>query len=151
MKKYERPVVMVNEELAEGVYAASGTGSASCYTVRCNIVQKPETGRETYKIQFNADHNATDHHSTGQVMTINFNVPVEFVSMRSGGEGTATYKSGSGTTTLVIDTTYHNNNPEYGIGLGELEVKTNGAELTTVTASLSCNYTCGKHDSLGNY
>lgn len=150
MKNYERPIVMINEDLAEGVYAASGV---NCYTSSAKITQKPETGRETYIIQLYADHNATDHHSTGQVVTVTFNVPVEFVSMRSGGEGTATYRSGSGTNTIVIDTTYHNNNPETGIGLGELTVKptTSTDVVTDPQVTLSCNYTCAKHDSLGNY
>ena len=41
MKDYVKPVVLVNEELAEGVYAASGS---DCYTVTTNIHQRPETG-----------------------------------------------------------------------------------------------------------
>ena len=145
MKNYERPVVMINEELAEGVYAASG---AECYTVRCTITQTPELGNESYRIQIDADHTATDHHSTAQVLTVTFNVPVKFIEMSS---GNAVYSSGDGTNVLVLNTTYHSNNPEYSIGLGELRVQSLGGELTTVTASLSCNYTCGQHDSLGNY
>ena len=38
MKKYEKPVVMINEELAEGVYAASG---ATCYLVNSFGCQNP--------------------------------------------------------------------------------------------------------------
>jgi len=35
MKNYEKPVVMVNEGLAEGVYAASG----DCWTISCTKTQ----------------------------------------------------------------------------------------------------------------
>lgn len=33
MKSYEKPVILANEELAEGVYAASGAGSVSVSSV----------------------------------------------------------------------------------------------------------------------
>ena len=41
---YEKPIVVVNEDLAEGVYTASG----DCYNVSAVIVQTPELGNETY-------------------------------------------------------------------------------------------------------
>ena len=46
MKKYERPVVMVNEELAEGVYAASG-----CWTSGAENHQTRATGRDNFCFQ----------------------------------------------------------------------------------------------------
>lgn len=33
MKSYAKPVVLANDEVAEGVYAGSGTSSADCWTI----------------------------------------------------------------------------------------------------------------------
>ena len=41
MTDYKKPVVVGCDDVAEGVYAASG-----CYTVTTNIHQRPEFGRE---------------------------------------------------------------------------------------------------------
>lgn len=40
MTDYKKPVVVGCDDVAEGVYAASG-----CYTVTTNIHQRPEFGR----------------------------------------------------------------------------------------------------------
>ena len=72
MKNYERPIIAINDETTEGVYAASGDG---CYTVTTNIHQKPETGRGDYRIQVNGKHQA-DHSSESQTLTLNFNQTV---------------------------------------------------------------------------
>lgn len=45
MEKYMRPVVLANEELAEGVYAASGTGAVSAASVSLET-----EGNEYYKV-----------------------------------------------------------------------------------------------------
>lgn len=42
MRKYVKPIAVVNSNLAEGVYAASG----DCYTVSANITQTPAEGRQ---------------------------------------------------------------------------------------------------------
>lgn len=144
MNKYERPVVMINEELAEGVYAASGFNNGDCYTVRYTIVQEPEVGQDCYVVQFDADHSPEDqHHSTGQLMQIVFNVPVTYVASNG------VLVSGDGTNTLLVKFDYHNNSYETGIGYGNLYVK--GTGVAVESAKLMCNYTCEAHDSLGNY
>ena len=125
MKMYEKPVVSVDNGLAEGVYVASGAG---CYTVNAYIHQKPETGREDYRIQVNAKHNA-DHTRDAQTLTISFNQIVTYVSSN----GTL---AGSGTgTTLVINYTYHQN-PGDNIGFGDLVV-TSGSGLAITGASMT--------------
>ncbi len=134
---YEKPVVLANEELAEGVYAASGAGS-DCYTVTAYIHQRPETGRETYAIQVNAVHAAT-HHSTAQELVLYFNMPVTYVASQG------SYKSGSGTSELHVSYTYHNNNTE-NIGLGDVYVTCSDYTGLSVTgAQLICNMTCAQH------
>ena len=47
MNTYKKPVVLLNEELSEGVYAASG----DCYTCSGKVVQKPATGMLNYVVQ----------------------------------------------------------------------------------------------------
>lgn len=53
MKTYERPVVLANEDLAEGVYAASGavadSGSGSA-SVSVSNVEETSTGNQWYKV-----------------------------------------------------------------------------------------------------
>lgn len=138
MKKYERPVIIKNEELAEGVYAASGASVADCYSASCSIHQRPENGRGDYRIQMNAVHAAADgHHSGKQTFIISFNQPVEYVYSNG------TLSSGDGTGTLSIDFEYHNNGYD-NIGAGDLVVKSEqGLAITGV--SVPCNHDCGQH------
>lgn len=82
MKEYMKPVLFTSDELAEGVYLASGDGSG-CYTTTAYIHQTPQTGRGDYRIQVNAVHNA-DHTKEAQQLNISFNQPVTYVS---GGRG----------------------------------------------------------------
>ncbi len=132
MKKYERPVVLVNEELAEGVYAASG----DCYTVSAVIVQIPELGKDSYTIQMDGVHAAQDgHHSSERVIKVVFNQVVTYVS------SAAANVSGSGSNTLYLtyvqgNGSYHNN-AEDTLGLGNLEVI---SEVGLAINSVSCTY-----------
>ena len=125
MVKYSKPMVTVDQGLAEGVYAASGTG---CYTVTAKIHQTPQTGRGDYRIQVNGHHNA-DHTKESQVLTISFNQNVTYVS---GGAGLS---SGDGTPTLTIRLSYHQN-PTDNIGFGDLVV-TSDAGLSITGVSIS--------------
>ena len=125
MVKYSKPMVIVDQGLAEGVYAASGTG---CYTVTAKIHQTPQTGRGDYRIQVNGHHNA-DHTKESQVLTISFNQNVTYVS---GGAGLS---SGDGTPTLTIRLSYHQN-PTDNIGFGDLVV-TSDAGLSITGVSIS--------------
>lgn len=135
-ENYERPVVLANEELAEGVYAASG---ADCYTVTAYIHQTPETGRGDYRIQVDAVHSA-DHHGTAQTLVITFNQAVTYKS------SSGTLSSGDGTSTLYVDYMYHS---EYydNIGLGDLVVEADQG-LAVTNVYLTCNKTCAQHDGL---
>lgn len=125
MKQYSKPVVSIDNGLAEGVYAASGAG---CYEAGAYIHQTPQTGRGDYRIQVNGRHNA-DHTKESQVLTISFNQNVTYVS---GGAGLI---SGDGTPTLTIRLSYHQN-PTDNIGLGDLVV-TSDAGLSIAGVSIS--------------
>ena len=143
MNNYEKPIVVETEELAEGIYAASGAGGgADCYTVTAYIHQTPETGRENYCIQANATHAAANgHHSTEQVLTLYFNQPVTYDWCSS---ANATCSGGDGTAELRITYNYHNNAYE-NIGLGDIYVKSADG-LAVNGARLECNYVCAQHD-----
>ena len=123
MKQYAKPVVTVDNGLAEGVYAASGAG---CYDASAYIHQTPETGRGDYRIQVNGKH-SSDHTREAQVLTISFNQNVTYVS---GGAGLI---SGNGTSTLKIKLSYHQN-PNDNIGFGDLVVTSDaGLAITGVS------------------
>lgn len=142
MKKYEKPLLAANEGLAEGVYAASGdAGSGNnddCYRVTASIHQKPETGRNDYRIQVDGAHAAADgHHSGEQHLFLSFNQSVTYSS--SNGE----LVSGDGTSCIEIKYNYHNNGND-NIGLGDVVVKSE-AGLSVAKAVLTCNHDCGQH------
>lgn len=123
MREYKKPVVTVDNGLAEGVYAASGAG---CYTTSAYIHQTPQTGRGDYRIQVNGKH-SSDHTKEAQVLTISFNQNVTYVS---GGAGLI---SGNGTTTLKVKLSYHQN-PNDNIGFGDLVVTSDtGLAITGVS------------------
>lgn len=127
MRKYVKPIAVVNSNLAEGVYAASG-----CYTATAYIHQTPDGGGQgTYRIQVNGKHKA-DHTKNAQILTITFNQNVTYVSCN--GQG-ASLVSGNGTPTLVIKLSYYQN-PTDSIGLGDLEVTSDkGLSVTGVSIS----------------
>lgn len=122
--EYQKPVVVINEELSEGIYAASG----NCYSIIAYITQSPVVGRGDYRIQLDAIHNA-DHTNNSQRLTISFNQSVSYVSSN----GELIY--GDGTDTLIIDFSYWQN--EYDkVGLGELVV-TSDENLTIKNVRLT--------------
>ena len=123
MVKYSKPMVTVDQGLAEGVYAASGTG---CYTVTAKIHQTPQIGRGDYRIQVDGQHHA-DHTKEAQTLTISFNQPVTYSSSSGTLAGAATG------TTLTINYTYHQN-PNDNIGLGDLVVVSDpGLSITGIS------------------
>lgn len=134
MRKYVKPIAVVNSNLAEGVYVASG----DCYTVRAYITQTPAVGRQYYVVHVDGSHAATDgHHSTQQMLTLTFNKPVTYDSSN----GTLT--GGDGTSSINISYSYHNNASD-NIGLGDVNVRAE-AGLAVTGAVLSCNHKCTQH------
>lgn len=134
MIKYEKPVVLANEDLSEGVYAASGS---DCFVVTAYIHQRPQLGRGDYRIQMNATHDSSSasHHGTEQILTVIFNLPVTYVSSNG------SLISGDGTTTIKIRYNYHVNAGPEGVGLGDLVVQAEQG-LEVVSTDLYCNRTC---------
>ena len=114
MAKYEKPMVIANDELAEGVFAASG-----CYTVTWKKHQDNQEGRTTLRFQLDAVHDAS-HTCSEQYLTLNFTMPVKYVGC-SNATLVSPASSDIETTVMKIKFTYWNN-PDDKIGLGELTV-----------------------------
>ncbi|MBP7176823.1 MAG: hypothetical protein KBA53_11515 [Thermoclostridium sp.] len=128
---YEKPRVLKNDDLSEGVYMASGTGSA-CYTAWGTKTQSPQEGRGTYVFQLDGKHNSTttdSHTNNAQKVTVSFNQKVTY------GSSSGTLVSGDDTSKLVISYAYWQNATD-NIGLGNLSVVSeSGLLLTGITIS----------------
>lgn len=130
MKNYEKPVVMVNEGLAEGVYAASGTASDCIISHDVQIVQRPDHGATAgrYIIKATGQHNAVApleaHWSDARNITINFNDVV-------------TYGNQTGST--IIANIPIEKNETSGLGDASIEVTYDGDErLEIISYVMDC-------------
>lgn len=137
MSNYEKPVVFLNEEFAEGVYAASGVvggvTDSNCWTVTAYIHQTQETGRHDYRIQIDAFHaNPAPTHSSSAVVTIVFNKSVVVSSYGSGSD----YGQGSGTAVKVKIGPGTSNSNE-SVGLGDFYV-TADEGLQIISVGIQC-------------
>lgn len=80
MKNYKKPIVVVNDELSEGVYAASGGGSsvgeggeaADCWTVDPVSVQDWNGSHHVFEIRC-VHSTAVEHISSASTVTLTFN------------------------------------------------------------------------------
>lgn len=102
MKNYVKPMVLVNEELAEGVYAASG-----CLTASISLVNTDTNGAAN-KARFNVrlDHNSNDAHiSEKQKVVIKFSTAVNVVET---GGSNVSGGNGSDSVTLVFPSRLQN-------------------------------------------
>lgn len=132
MKKYERPVVVVNEELAEGVYAASGCWTFSYELTANNDVYDEGTGCE---IKVKGYHNNPQKHLAYFVLTIVLNQTILSVPSFSG----ASSCSFSGNTLIIgwnIGTSNPTENKEFCVRVAVADATT----LKVVTED--CSYTC---------
>lgn len=106
MKAYERPLVVVNEALAEGIYANSGLVGmdSSCFNESHWIGGTPYDGYPYYDVYVSVQHNATadQHTSAVQIVTVTFNQPVNCVEVNMGSVLGNT--NGSSSVAVKIDT-----------------------------------------------
>lgn len=108
MKKYEKPSIIINEGLAEGVYAASGS---DCASVEAKISHRETDGRYVVYVQAN-NKIGGEHKVSGITVILNFSQPVECESndFYSQKEGVTYSVSGSGTSVLTLVFTDANTN-----------------------------------------
>ena len=106
--KYEKPMVMINENLAEGVYAASGS---DCMSVKAYISQTPSqnsAGKFVVWVESNHDgslYRGDGHSASGITVTLSFNQAVQCDSNDFyQGEPGVSYavSGGNGTSTLTL-------------------------------------------------
>lgn len=108
MKDYVKPIVLSNEELAEGVYAASGgIPEGDCWTVEAYSVQDWNGSHHVFEVH--AVHsNQYKHISTETVVTLTFSQNV--VSVGNEKEFPSTYNGN----TVTITRTLHANGYQSG-------------------------------------
>ncbi len=88
MSNYEKPVILVNEELAEGVYAASG----NCWSASAKSVQDWNGSHHVFEISLTHS-TAVEHISKGATIELSFNSAItdaysEFPASFSGNQVT---------------------------------------------------------------
>ena len=99
MKKYVKPMLMLNDVLAEGVFAASGD-EGDCMSVEVVYTDRKETtpdGREKFGALVKYYHIGYDHCNTGCDITVMFGCDVLLEEVTNGvqivsGNGTRTIK-----------------------------------------------------------
>ena len=75
MKDYEKPVVIINDEISEGVYAASGDEVADCWTVDPVSVQDWNGSHHVFEVRC-VHSTAVEHISSKSTVTLTFNNPL---------------------------------------------------------------------------
>lgn len=76
MKDYVKPVVLANDEVSEGVYAASGaTDVADCWTVNPVSVQDWNGSHHVFEIRC-VHSNTVEHISSASTVTLTFDQPL---------------------------------------------------------------------------
>lgn len=135
MKKYERPVIVVNEELAEGVYAASGVTDGECWTVDVQWAQTVDDNNVNFRVI--ANHPGTVAHiSSASTVTIVFSHNVTSAKF----EGFAADVNGN----VVTLTRASHGNSYYSADQYNslLELNTpNAREISVVSSSIVCTKT----------
>jgi len=72
MMNYEKPLILENEDIAEGVYAASGADAADCWTVDPVAVQDWNGSHKVFEIRC-VHSNAVEHISSASTVVLTFN------------------------------------------------------------------------------
>lgn len=128
MKNYERPMATVVDELAEGVYASSGSG---CFTTTCRFDGAAEyLGAENlykYRVQVDATHNS-DHTGTECRVRFTFNEAVTLYQQMD--SSTSSVPVGASATVFEFSRAnlFYNPGPEF-VGLGSIVVTTTNPAL----------------------
>ena len=127
MKQYAKPVVTVDNGLAEGVYAASG-----CLVGR--IADESYEGGMGNKYRFAVyyTHETKDHSNTAQIVVVRLNAPVNVVD----GNAQGFYRSGNGTNTLTFVRNSSMNKSGADQGMFNVVVQPVSGEASSLKATL---------------
>lgn len=75
MKNYEKPVALVNSELAEGVFMASGDSSTDCWN--CEAVSVQDSNGSHHVFEIRCSHStAVEHISSETTVSLTFTSPI---------------------------------------------------------------------------
>ena len=127
MREYIKPVVTVDDGLAEGVYAASG-----CLVGR--IADESYEGGMGNKYRFAVyyTHQTKDHFNTAQIVVVRLNAPVNVVD----GNAQNFLQSGNGTNTLTFVRNSSMNNSGADQGMFNVVVQPVSGEASSLKATL---------------
>ena len=135
MKNYEKPIVMINEDMAEGVYAASG-----CWTIYTTFGNRVESeGYSNFRVI--ANHNSTLHISTATTIVIPFDGNVSAPEF-DGGAFTA---SASGNIVTLVRANHANSEGSADGFNSNLKVY---CDANTAPIDRDITYTCDKQISV---
>lgn len=127
MKTYSKPIVTVDNGLAEGVYAASG-----CLVGR--IADESHEGGMGNKYRFAVyyTHKTTEHSNTAQTVVVKLNAPVNVVD----GSAQNFLQSGNGTDTLTFVRTSSMNKSGADQGMFNVVVQPVVGDASSLKATL---------------
>ena len=127
MREYKKPVVTVDNGLAEGVYAASG-----CLVGR--IADESYEGGMGNKYRFAVyyTHQTKDHSNTAQIVVVKLNAPVNVVD----GSAQNFLQSGNGTNTLTFVRNSFMNNSGADQGMFNVVVQPVSGDASSLKATL---------------
>lgn len=127
MREYKKPVVTVDNGLAEGVYAASG-----CLVGR--IADESYEGGMGNKYRFAVyyTHQTKDHSNTAQIVVVKLNAPVNVVD----GSAQNFLQSGNGTNTLTFVRNSSMNNSGADQGMFNVVVQPVSGDASSLKATL---------------
>lgn len=135
MEKYVKPMVLANEELAEGVYAASGA-TPECWTIDAVSVQDWSGSHHVFEIR--CTHSTAVKHISGETtVTLTFSQPLtdaysEFPATFSGNTVTITR-------TLLADAYKSGDLMTYKVWAKAADEATTKA-LTCTSATITCKH-----------
>ncbi len=135
MKNYESPVILDNEELAEGVYATGSGGSlisGVCFNHTLTCTYKGNSGHNVITIV--GSHRGT-HQTDSQLLELTFDQLVTFEKTKDGGvlEGTQTGNK------ICIRYNKHYTEDDATVSFGEIWVN---AGQGVILQSVRCNIIC---------
>ena len=117
-------------QLIESAYIGGKGNESKCYTCNAKINQRPETGRDDFRIQIEAQHHG-DHTCDEQILTMIFNYPVTFISCNNG-----SLNGYNNSTRIKVKLRYHNNQID-NIGMEDFIVKSPYNDLEIVNCFIS--------------
>lgn len=137
MMNYEKPLILANEDIAEGVYAASGADSADCWTVTPVSVQDWDGSYHVFEMH--CVHSATvEHISSASTVVLTFSNTLteaksEYPCSCSGATVTVTRE-------LLADAYKSGDNVTYKVWAKAADEATTKA-LTVTSSTISCTKT----------